>query len=87
MTIPAIPDIINMTADKLVMWIAAALLIFVLWGVNNKLDAMMEEHMGLLKVAVIQCYNHAENNTDPNMRQNQQRRCLTFQLNMGMPKD
>jgi hypothetical protein len=87
MTIPSIPDIPNMTADKLVMWIAAALLVFVLWGVNSKLEAMMGEHIGLLRVAIIQCYNHAENNPDPAMRQNQQRRCLTFQLNTSIPKE
>lgn len=83
MSIPSIPDMTNMPAEKFVMWVAAALLVFILWGVNTKLDAMMGEHMGLLKVAVIQCYNHAENNQDEAMRVTQQRRCLTFQLNDG----
>lgn len=86
MTIPTIPDVTNMSSEKFIMWGCAALLVFVLWGVNSKLDAMMQEHLGLLKVAVIQCYNHAENNQDHAMRVNQQRRCLTFQLNAPTPE-
>ena len=77
-----IPDVSKMTAEQWVMWAAAVLLGFVIWGVSSKLDALQVEHTRLLSIGQIQCYNHAENVINGN-RTNQQRRCLTLQLNDG----
>lgn len=75
-----LPDLTSMTPEKFIMWIAAAAFVFVLWGVDSKLDAMKDEHSMLLRIDQIQCYNHAENNTNLDKRADQQRRCLTVQL-------
>jgi hypothetical protein len=90
-----LPNIKEMTADQFIMWICAAVLLYLLLmnplALNSKMDdlskvqaQMVVEHHDLLKAAQVQCYNHAENNPDQAMRQNQQRRCLTLQIN-AMP--
>ena len=49
-----------MTESKFIMWGCAALLAFVLWGVDTKLSAMQEEHHLLLSLGQVNCYNQAE---------------------------
>ncbi len=86
------PDVSKFTPEQFIMWTAAILLAFSLWtipsSINSRMDAfsavqmqMVSEHQSLLKAAQIQCYNHAENVLDAKIRANQQRRCLTLQLN------
>ena len=75
-----------MTAEKFIMWGCAALLAFVLYNVDTSLGAREKEHRQLLMIDQIICYNQAENNPDRDKRANQQRRCLTFQLN-NAPED
>lgn len=44
-------------------------------------NVMQVEHRDLLKSAMIQCYNHAENVPERDKRDRQIRRCITRQLN------
>lgn len=74
------PNFADMTADKFIMWGCAALLAFVLWGVDNKLSAMQEEHSLLLSISQVNCYNQAELVPEPGLRARQQRRCLDYKL-------
>jgi hypothetical protein len=76
------PNFSDMTSDKFIMWIAAGLLIFVLWSTGDKLDAMQDEHKQLLKIDQVICYNHAENNPKPDLRSKQQQRCLDMTLDL-----
>lgn len=41
---------------------------------------MQKEHQDLLRAAMIQCYNHAENVQERERRDRQIRRCITKQL-------
>ena len=77
-----LPDFSNMTPEKFIMWICAAVLGFVLWDVNTSLNAREEEHKRLLMIDQVICYNQAENNPKPDMRSVQQRRCLDFTLDL-----
>ena len=80
------------TPTQWIMWAAGVLLAFALWQVPSSLNAridaiittqrqMQTEHRDLLKVSIIQCFNHADNVAEPHRREQQQRRCLTLQLN------
>jgi hypothetical protein len=83
MTLPTISDIAeaaNTDSEKLVRWGAALLLTFVLGLVYTELQARKTEHMQLLTIGQVQCFNHAENNIDPKTRPTQMRRCLTMKI-------
>jgi hypothetical protein len=77
-----LPNFSEMTAEKFIMWGCAALLAFVLWGVDASLSAREKEHKQLLMIDQIICYNHAENNPVAAKRSVQQQRCLDFTLNV-----
>lgn len=74
------PNFSEMTEGKFIMWGCAALLAFVLWGVDNKLSAMQDEHHLLLSLGQVNCYNQAELVPDAQIRAKQQRRCLDYKL-------
>ena len=78
MTMPELPDVTN--PDKVVRWGAAILLTFVLGLVYTELQARKTEHMQLLTIGQVQCYNHAENNKDLATRPTQMRRCLVMKI-------
>ena len=68
------------TSDKLVRWGVVVLLTFVLGLVYSELQARKSEHLQLLTIGQVQCYNHAENNRDAATRPTQMRRCLTMKI-------
>ena len=68
------------TSEKLVRWGVVVLLTFVLGLVYSELQARKSEHMQLLTIGQVQCYNHAENNRDVTTRPTQMRRCLTMKI-------
>lgn len=72
MTLPNL-DLSNVTPDKFIMWIAAALLGFVLWGVDAKVGAMREEHQALYSQIQILCVHGGKNALE-------QKECLTGKL-------
>ena len=87
-----IPDLKDMSPATFVMWVCAILLGFVLMTIPGSGDTahtaiikiqgqMVEEHVSMLRSLMVQCYNHAENVPDKELRAKQQRRCLTLQIN------
>jgi len=72
MNIP-IPDVTTMDPGKFVMWLAAALLVFVLWGFGSELQARKDEHQALYSQVQILCVHGS---TDKEER----RECLTGKL-------
>lgn len=94
MNVP-LPDFKDMTSNTFVMWVCAVLLAFVLMIVPSSGEEahkeiltvqkkMVEEHELLLKIMMVQCYNHAENVVKDEVRARQQRRCLTLQVNTAV---
>lgn len=79
------------TPVQWIMWAAGILLgvvvVTIPSGLNTRLDqvmaaqgAMRKQHDDLLKIAVVQCYNAAENQWDLVVRRKQQRRCLDLNI-------
>lgn len=92
-----LPDVKGMSDREFILWVAGASLLYMMWvnpsGLSDKIDKMSElqaqmilEHKDLLKVAQVQCINHADNVTDKDKRIKQQRRCLTLQVNTEVPE-
>lgn len=86
-----LPDVKSMTDREFILWVCGAVLLYILllnpMAINQKLEAisalqaqMVSEHNDLLKVAQVQCLNHAENVVEKERRAKQQRRCLTLQV-------
>lgn len=68
-----IPDVANMDPGKFIMWLAAALLVFVLWGVGSELQARRDEHVAILSSIQISCVHGSKT-------KEQGRECITLKL-------
>ena len=79
------------TPTQWIMWAAGVLLTVVVVtipsGLNTRIDSvlaaqadMKKQHSDLLKIAVVQCYNSAENQWDLVVRRKQQQRCLNLTI-------
>lgn len=90
-----LPDLTNMDEGRFIMWVCAAVLVYVMLlnplALSSKLDAMaiaqanmISEHKELLRGIQAQCINHAENVDEREKRAKQLHRCLTLDVRSGI---